>query len=348
LPQFSRLEVAMSRLSAAVTAILIWLIFPAALFAQRMGSADPSQRHLSGTVYLENNRPADHVTVELRSTSGSMIAPGITSSSGSFEFYDLASASYALAINQQGYQPIEVTVDLTLTSSNGVLIYLKPLANNPPSAASRSTISTHELSMPQKARDLMDSGKKKLHDKDAQGALDDFQEAVSTAPDYYEAHYEIALAYLTIGKPDDAEKSFRKSIDVSGDKYSEADVGLGKIMLDKGDIPAGEKLARRGIELNASSWQGYYELGRAQLNAKQLADAQKSAEQARALAPGAPVVYRLLANIHQQEKDFPSLLQDLDAYIKLDPDSPAGTRAKQMRDEVQQKIAAQTSSDIKP
>jgi tetratricopeptide (TPR) repeat protein len=338
----------MSRLGLAVAAILIWLILPATILAQRMGTGDSSHRQLSGTVYLENNKPADHVTVELHSTSGSMIAPGTTSASGSFEFYDLASGSYALAINQQGYEPTEVTVDLSLTSSHGITIYLKPLANNSASAASRSTVSMHELSMPQKARALMDSGKKKLHDKDAQGALDDFQEAVSTAPDYYEAHYEIALAYLTIGKPDDAEKSFRKSIDVSGDKYGEADVGLGKVLLDKGNAADAEKILRHGVELSPNSSRGFYELGRAQLNNKEIPDAEKSAEQARSLAPDYLAVYRLLANIHMQEKNYPALLQDLNAYIKLDPDSAAGARAKQMRAQVQQKIDAQKPADIKP
>lgn len=338
----------MSRLATAVTFVLICVIFPATLLAQKRGSGDSNRRQLSGTVYLENNKPADHVTVELHSTSGSMIAPGTTSASGSFEFYDLASSTYALTINQLGYERVEVAVDLTLTSSHGITIYLKPLASKSPSAASHSTVSTHELSMPQKARDLVESGKKKLRDKDPQGALDDFQEATSTAPDYYEAHYQVALAYLTIGKPDDAEKSFRKSIEVSGDKYGEADVGLGKVLLDKGNVADAEKTLRRGVELSPNFSRGFYELGRAQLNNKKIPDAEKSAEQARSLAPDYVAVYRLLANIHLQEKNYAALLQDLDTYIKLDPDSPAGTRAKQMRDEVQQKLAAQKPADTKP
>jgi hypothetical protein len=43
-----------------------------------------------------------------------------------------------------------------------------------------------------------------------------------------------------------------------------------------------------------------------------------------------------------------ALLIDIDAYIKLDPDSPAGIRAKQMREEVQQKIEADNRPDSKP
>lgn len=285
--------------------------------------------------------------VELRNAEGAMLAPEATTSSGGFEFRGLVRGTYALSVDVQGYEPAKVPADLTYASVTGLPIYLTPLHRE--SARKTESVSAHELSMPQKARDLMDSGKRKLYQqKDAQGGLGDFQQAVSEAPDYYEADYQIGIADLLLGKRDDAEKSFHKSIDVSGDRYSEADVGLGKLMLDRGDIAAGEKFERRAIELNPSNWQGYYELGRALLNGKHLADAQKSAEQARSLAPDYVAVYRLLANIHLQEKDYPALLQDLDAYIKLDPDSPAGTRAKQMRDEVQQKIAAQRPADTKP
>jgi tetratricopeptide (TPR) repeat protein len=100
----------------------------------------------------------------------------------------------------------------------------------------------------------------------------------------------------------------------------------------------GEKTIRRGIELSPDSWLGHYELGRALLNEERIEDAEKAALQARSLAPNAAIVYRLLSNVHLRQKNYPALLGDLDAYLKLDPDSPAGIRAKQMREEVQQKI----------
>ena len=76
--------------------------------------------------------------------------------------------------------------------------------------------------MPAKARDLMQSGKKKLYeDKNSPGGLADFQQAISLAPGYYEAHYQLAMAYLSLGNNAEAEKSFRKAIEVSGDKCGE-------------------------------------------------------------------------------------------------------------------------------
>jgi hypothetical protein len=42
-----------------------------------------------------------------------------------------------------------------------------------------------------------------------------------------------------------------------------------------------------------------------------------------------------------QQKDYPALLQDIDQYLKLDPDSPAGVRAKELREQVQQIMAVE-------
>jgi len=196
--------------------------------------------------------------------------------------------------------------------------------------------------MPQKARDLMESGKRKLYaQKNPTGGLSDFQQAVSIAPGYYEASYQMAMAYLTLGNRDGAQQSFRQAIESSGDKYGEADIGFGATLLDKGDFVAGEKSIRRGLELSPDLWLGHYELGRALLNQNRIGDAEKAAVDARALAPDAPIVYRLLSNVHLREQNYSAVLADIDAYLKLDPNSPAGIRAKELRQQVQHTLGTE-------
>jgi hypothetical protein len=149
-----------------------------------------------------------------------MIAPQTTSSNGWFEFRGLPRGTYVIAINAAGFEPVNFNVDLGLNSSRGNDIYLRPRLSNSTSSPHASPISLHELSMPYKARALMESGRKKVYvDKNVQAGLVDFQRAVAIAPGYYEAHYQIALAGLLLGQHDLAEKSFCKAIEVSGDKY---------------------------------------------------------------------------------------------------------------------------------
>ena len=315
-------------------------IFLLALGLLVSANADAQNRvTVSGNVYFQDqSHPAANVLVTLSDSEQVNLATEATDGSGAFRFSALKRGTYTVNINASGYEPLTLGVDMNFASDRGIPIYLRPNSKDKTSAS--GSVSTHELSIPEKARDLMASGRKKLYkDKDAAGGLADFQQAIATAPDYYEAHYEAAMAYLTLGNRGEAEKSFRKSIEVSIDKYGEAEVGLGTVMIDKGDYASAEKAIRRGIELNPNLWLGHYELGRTFLNEKKISDAKDSAEQARLLAPSAPVVYRLLFNIHLLQKDYPALLQDLDMYLKLDPDSPAGARAKQLREQVQQKIA---------
>jgi tetratricopeptide (TPR) repeat protein len=318
-----------------VRMVLAVLFFPGLIFAQKAST-------IAGNVYYGSDyHPAGNISISLYDSDLALLETQITSDVGQFRFGGLKRATYTLRIDIAGYEPVSQNVDVSMTSDKTLAIYLKSTEKQQEPAHS-STVSVHELSMPQKARDHMEAGKKKLYeDKNAQGATSDFQQAIAAAPDYYEADYQLAMAELTLGNRSGAATAFRKSIEVSKDKYAEADVGLGAVLLDQDQISEADKSIHRGLQLNPSFWLGHYELGREMLKENRLQEAQASAEEARSLAPSAPIVYRLLSNIHLQQKNYRALLEDLDAYLKLDADSPAGMRAKELRDQIQTKVAAQ-------
>jgi tetratricopeptide (TPR) repeat protein len=317
------------------------LLLTACLFVPLRSHA---QRRVSlvGNVYFgDDSHPAANISVSLDNTEGGHFATEATNDAGQFRFGNLKPATYVLKVDEAGYEPVGETIDANLSSDKDIKIYLRPTSKNLQSGKG-STISVHELSLPTKAREFMESGKKKLYqDKNPAAGLADFQQAISSAPGYYEAYYQAGMSHLALGNHPDAEKNFRKSIELSGDKYGEADVGVGAVMLDRGSFPDAEKVIRHGLQLNPNFWLGHYELGRALLNERRLPEAALSASQARLLAPNAPVVYRLLSNIHLAQKDFPALIEDIDAYLALDPDSPAGVRAKELRDQLQQKLSSE-------
>src|SRR5260370_32319347 len=153
--------------------------------------------------------------------------------------------------------------------------------------------------MPQSSRDLLASGKKKLYsEKNAQAALKDFQSAMRKAPSFYEAYCQAGMAYLYLQNLPEAEKQFRKSVDLSQKQYSDADIALGTVLLERGEAHEGETLLREGLVLNPRSWQGQYALGKMELTRGHEEPALAAARVAVALAPNQPVVYRLLAIIH--------------------------------------------------
>ena len=335
----------MTRLAPFALGLCCFALLPHHALAQRGIAGDTNTVSVTGTVFSDShNQRVSQAAVRLCDSGGNRVAETIANDSGEFFFRGINRNTYILSVSANGFQSQDVHLDLSFGSDRGMSVFLKPLPSNSPAPAPASRVSTHEMSMPQKARDLVASGEKKIYqDKNAQGGLQDLQQAISIAPGYYEAYYQAAMAYVSLGNSADAERAFRQSLDISSDKYGEAAVGLGALLVNKGDSAEGEKDIRHGIELNPNFWLGYYELGRVLLNQKNFAGAGKAAEQARSLAPASPIVYRLLSNVHLNEKNYSALLLDLDAYIKLDPDSPAGIRAKELRTQVAQKFG-----DAKP
>jgi tetratricopeptide (TPR) repeat protein len=201
-------------------------------------------------------------------------------------------------------------------------------------------ISAHELSMPAAARNLVSAGERKLsHDRDPEGAIKDFLSAIKKAPDYYEAYYLVGVAYLCAQKREEAESNLHRAVELSQQRYADAVIALGTVVLDRGEFSGGEKLLRHGLELNPNSWQVHYELSRFELSKGNLPVAEEMAQKARLLAPQKPAIYHLLAIIHQRQQDYSAMLNDLEAYIQLDPDSPTGVWAKQLAAQTEQLLA---------
>lgn len=316
-----------------------FLLLFAVLAAIPAGSASAAA-NLNGVVYSEaTNQRIPHASVWLCDDGGNRLLEAVTGENGEFSFPGLRAGAYILKITAPGFAPLEMSVDVNFGTEHGISIFLKPAGKTPREQPGGPAISAHELSVPAAARKLMDAGKKKLYaGNNPEGALHDFEAAVAKAPDYYEAYYQMGIACLSLQKPADAEKYLRTSVSLSNQTYPDAVLALAILLLGRHDSADGEPLLRRGLELNPNSWVGYYELGKLELYRMHLEPALDAAKTAGSLAPQQPKVYRLLSLIHLRQKNYQAALADLDAYIRLDPDSPEGSTAKQIRADTQRQI----------
>lgn len=319
----------------ALLVLLAFLPWAAASRPQR------SAVSLSGTIYAEGtNAPIARAGVNLCDSGGSLLQQSSSNDDGEFSFQGLAPGRYLLKVQATGFEIETVHVDLSFTSQRGFTVLLKAISDGSAPASAVTSISAHELAMPEPARLLFAAGKKKFYmEKNAQGALQDFKSAAEKAPDFYEAYYLAGLASLSLQNTAAAETYFQKSVDLSGKQFADADIALATLLLQRGEIQQGEPLLRQGLALNPRSWQGQFALGEFEAGRGHLEPALAAAVQAATLAPAQPVVYRLLAVVHLRQKDYPALLADLDAYLRLDPDSAAGRRAKELRAQTEFNLA---------
>ena len=76
-----------------------------------------------------------------------------------------------------------------------------------------------------------------------------YDKALEMVPEFPEAELQRGNAYLTLGKIDDAEKSFRHAAELRED-WSLAMASLGSVLVRKNQFPEAEKLLGRAIELD--------------------------------------------------------------------------------------------------
>jgi tetratricopeptide (TPR) repeat protein len=332
----------MGRIDFFLGVFLMVLFFPvrAPGFLFSSVALEMSTFALTGAVFSDgSNDRIPNAGVALCDDGGNPLQQGPVTDSGEFAFQGLRPGHYILRVSAAGFQSAELHVDLSFTSERGLSVYLKPVRPIPVPSPASDTISAHELSIPQSAHDLLTKGKKELYtDKNPPAALREFQAATKLSPNYFEAYYQTGMAYLALQNPSDAEKQFRKSVDLSRNKYADADIALGTLLLHRNESAEGETLLRQGLAANPGSWPGQFALGELELSRDRLEPALAAAETAARLAPQQPVVYRLLAVIHLRQKNYSALITALDSYIQLDPDSPTGIRAKELRAQAEKQL----------
>jgi len=271
----------------------------------------------------------------LKESGGIPLSTAYTREDGDFEFDGIANGDYILEINVKDYEQSRQAVSINGASRMEISIFLSRHAKsmNPPLELS---ISAHQLSVPHKAHDEFEKGMALIYSKmDYRGSIGLFQLAIKDFPTYYEAYAEEGGAYYLLEEMGPAEEALRKSIEISSGQYADAMFTLAAVLNDTKRFDDAEATARQGISVDSSSWRGPFELARALTALKKTDEAEKAAEKSRDLMPDNPPVYLLLANIHIQKKDYPSLIRDLDDYLRLTPAGPEADQARRTRGQVQ-------------
>jgi len=337
-------------LAFLVSGLLFLSAWPSA--AQQRPSPGGSVRtySLTGALrYRDSGKAAENIRVDLKRFTGETVSSSFTRSNGAFEFGGLPRGNYILVVEQEGFEAIRERVEILNMDRRGIFLSLsRPLTVATPPTS--ETVSVRELSLPQKAREAFEKGHQQLfEEKDAKGSIRHFREAIDELPTYYEAYHLMGLAYAEMGKRKEAEGSYRKAIELSGDTFADAQISLAGFFCDLKRFTQAERAARRGSELDSSQWRGHYHLARALFGMNRLAEAEESLRQAIFLEPQYPDLHLLYANIHIRRQDYPALLADLDEYLRLAPDGPFSASAREMRTSIQNQLAgSQKGSPSKP
>jgi Tfp pilus assembly protein PilF len=286
-----------------------------------------------------SHQPVVSARIDLISPNGFAAPSQYTDTNGQFHIDHVKDGDYQVTVRKMGYVNAQLSISVSGGHQSNVDVDLRAESSGSPAGSKAETrpaetVSAHELKVPEKARDESARGKALLAKSDFAGAIAEFQKATDDFPSYYEAYSRMGIAQYMAGHAPDALRSFQKSIDLSGGKYSEAFFDLADVLNDTDDFSRAEDVSRREIALDESSWQGYFQLSRSLLGLKRYPDAERAAKKCRDLNSRNRQIYVILTNIHIKMQDFPEALQDIDAYLKLDPNSPVSQQMRATRAQV--------------
>jgi tetratricopeptide (TPR) repeat protein len=310
-------------------ALMAW----APLAGAQSANLDNTSGKISGTVLLKaNHRPASQVAVKLRSRAAGIFRSILTDLEGHFEVRSLPPSTYEIVVDEPGYEPAQISTQLD-GSSSGLVLYLKS-SNIPQTPRESYTVSARELKIPGKARREFEKGLGSLAKQDLAGSLSHFTKAAQESPDYYEAYYHVGVAETRLGQLDEAMQAFQKAVDSSGGRYALAEFGIGYLFYLEGKPEEAAAIVRRGLELDQSSPDGYLILGMVQLRLNRPDEAERSAREALLRRPNFAQAYLVLSDACGQRHEFAAQLQDLDAYLQLEPNGAESEHVRKAREVV--------------
>ena len=195
------------------------------------------------------------------------------------------------------------------------------------------TISARELAIPEKAVKAYNKGTQLLTQKDWPGSVAEFQRAIAAYKDFYEAYYKIGLADLELQLSAQAEAAFRKSIELSDGRFAPALFGLGLTLGNGKQFDDALAFIRLGLTLEPTNPRGNFTLAWVLYTAGRVVEAEQSARQAVLYAPNFAMAHLLLAQIDRRLNHSAAMIEELDAYLRLEPDGPRSAGVRAVRDD---------------
>lgn len=309
-------------------ALLAW----AQIVGAQVSNFGAASGEISGVVRIQaDNRPASQVLVNLRSGSAGISRNVLTDINGRFEIRGLPTDTYEIIVEEKGYEPYRTTAQLSGRPSE-LVMYLKALPAER-SAGNGSMVSVRELKISGKARGEYQKGLQLLEEKkNPAGSLTHFTKAIQAAPGFYEAVYQKGVAEMRLGHRDEAMEDYQAAIDLSGGRFAWAQFAVGYLLCQEGRPGEAEKVIRRGLEFEENSPEGYVLLGNTLMQLNRWEEAERSLQEALIRDPSFADAYLVHSNISARKRDYAARLQDLDAYLRLEPAGPASESVRQARE----------------
>lgn len=320
--------------------VYLLFFFTPSAFSQISGISDSeSQTNLGGNnsiigmVFDPSGRPLrQRVNIRLSTmTRGDRVFT--TNENGAFAFRGLPSGSYTITINREAeYKPYTTSVDVLQTGGGSrptptvvtVNIRLEYKDRN-----KIGVVNAELLSVPEKARNHYQKGIEESGKDNREAAIEEFKLAIAEHPSFTMAFNELGVQYLKLGRLEEADQAFQSALKIDPDSFAAlTNRGIAMVMMNR--YGEAVPVLRDALKENDQSAVCHYFLGQALANLGLFDEAEK--ELVISLKMGKEQMkeaHRILAIIYSSRGAKKQAAKELEAYLKLAPNTPDAAQIKE-------------------
>jgi superkiller protein 3 len=256
---------------------------------------------------------------------------------GRFSFDNVPRGSYSIRVEIDGFdtvtQPLQ---DYDLGMNVTVFVPLNRKPSTTTSGGGQTVdVSEYLKRYPKKAVSYFEKGSESLKKKKNDEAVKYLRNAVELAPNFYQAHNELGVAYRESGRLDDAEREFLAAHQLNA-MGIEPLLNLTALYLQQNEPERAVTTGEEAVKVNSRSAFAFFNLGVALYKIAQLDRAESALKRALDLAPKMATVRLMLANVYLKLRRYDNTLEQLNAYIRENPKGQQIGDAVGMRDRLLQ------------
>jgi tetratricopeptide (TPR) repeat protein len=286
---------------------------------------------LEGTLRQEDGKVlhGSRLTVWLCSTTSPFSTQALVDLAGHFKIKDVPPGEYTVNITVPHRGEFIQSIEIGPSFADGKRRVVKEfLFRRRRSGSDSHSVSMVTLSVPHEALSEYHKARNCLSKRDTEGALLHLNKAVEIAPQFAAAWNNLGTIAFQTKDMEKAEACFREALRQDPSSIPSL-INLGGVLLSRGKTDEALEINKLAVQLRPDNALAQSQLGQNYFAVDKYEEAEYHLKRARALDQSHFTWPQLvLADIYQRRHDFPSLVRELEEFLRFHPDT---TKAADVR-----------------
>jgi tetratricopeptide (TPR) repeat protein len=319
-------------------ALLIWATHPA-FTQQDTDVLQGATFEITGQVrLLVGKGVVERANVRLEGHAGGLVDQTITNSTGRFRFSGLRGGLYTVLVTAPGLREEKQQVNVNQFMRRAQMFFdLKPDESN---STGRSSPPGHILDAraPAEARREFEKGQVALEQEKTKEGIAHLEKATAIYPDFLEAHFVLANAYMETEQWAKAESTLERMLKLKP-QMIEALVNLGEVNRRQKKYTEAEGALQQALKIDDKSWKGHFTLGRVYWETGNIVKSGQQIGRTLELKPDLAEAHLLGGNIFMRANLPENALIEYQEYLRLAPTGEFASQAQELVRKLKEAIA---------